>query len=201
MTTTAPRRARIERATKESSVTVDLDLDGSGNSSSDTGLPFFDHMLAQLGKHARFDLDIRARGDLEVDWHHTVEDTGIAFGQALGQALGDKSGVRRFGDALVPLDEARSRVAVDLSGRPYLVWDVEFTPGPGEVAPFDTRQARHFFEAVVANARLTLHVVLETGDLPHHCLEASFKAVARALGDACTPDARAGDGSTKGTLA
>jgi imidazoleglycerol-phosphate dehydratase len=197
----AGRRARVERRTAEVAVTVELDLDGAGAGEADTGVPFLDHMLAQLGRHARFDLRVTAKGDLEVDAHHTVEDTGIAIGQALAQALGDKAGVRRFGDALVPLDEARARAAVDLSGRPYLLWDVEVGAAPGELGSFDPRQARHLLEALVANARCTVHVVLEAGDLPHHCLEACFKALARALGDACTPDPRAGSGSTKGTLA
>ncbi|HKE97749.1 MAG TPA: imidazoleglycerol-phosphate dehydratase HisB [Actinomycetes bacterium] len=196
-----PRRARVERATAEVAVAVELDLDGGGHASSRTGVAFLDHMLAQLGRHARFDLDVRADGDLEVDAHHTVEDTGIALGQALGRALGDKRGVRRFGDATVPLDEARARAAVDLSGRPYLVWDVRVEATAGELGGFDPRQARHLLEALVAQARITLHVALEAGDLPHHCLEACFKAIARALGDACLPDPRAGSGSTKGTLA
>jgi imidazoleglycerol-phosphate dehydratase len=196
-----PRRARVERRTAEVDVVVELDLDGEGKATADTGVPFLDHMLNQLGRHARFDLMVRVKGDLHVDSHHTVEDTGIALGQALGDALGDKAGVRRFGDATVPLDEARARVAVDLSGRPYLVWRVGVQPGPGELGAFDPRQARHFLEGLVANARCTLHVVLEEGDLPHHALEACFKALARALGDACTPDPRAGSGSTKGTLA
>ena len=129
-----PRWARVERRTAEVAVTVELDLDGEGRAASDTGVPFLDHMLAQLGKHARFDLDVHAKGDLEVDAHHTVEDTGIAIGQALAEALGDKGGVRRFGDAVVPLDEARARAAVDLSGRPYLVWDVAVTASPGELS-------------------------------------------------------------------
>jgi imidazoleglycerol-phosphate dehydratase len=199
--TQAPRTARVERRTAEVSVTVRLDLDGTGDGGADTGVPFLDHMLAQLGKHARFDLAVRAKGDLEVDAHHTVEDTGIAIGQALATALGDKGGVRRFGDATVPLDEARARAAVDLSGRPYLVWEVPVTASPGELGAFDPRQARHLLEALAANARCTVHVVLEAGDLPHHTLEACFKALARALGDACAPDPRAGSGSTKGTLA
>jgi imidazoleglycerol-phosphate dehydratase len=198
---TAPRRARVERATAEVAVEVELALDGQGRARSRTGIAFLDHMLAQLGKHARFDLDVHAEGDLAVDAHHTVEDTGIALGQALGRALGDKRGVRRFGDATVPLDESRARAAVDLSGRPYLVWDVRVEATAGELGGFDPRQARHLLEALVAQARITLHVQLEAGDLPHHCLEACFKAVARALGDACLPDTRAGSGSTKGTLA
>jgi imidazoleglycerol-phosphate dehydratase len=198
---TAPRRARVERSTHEVSVTVDLDLDGSGSAEVDTGVPFLDHMLAQLAKHGRLDLSVQAKGDLEVDSHHTVEDTGIALGAALGEALGDKAGLRRFGDATVPLDEARARVAIDLSGRPYLVWEVRIEPGIGELGAFHPLHARHLLVAVVANARCTLHVVLEAGELPHHCLEAVFKALARALADASTPDARAGSGSTKGTLA
>jgi imidazoleglycerol-phosphate dehydratase len=197
---TAPRRARVERATHEVKVTVELDLDGSGRADCATGVPFLDHMLAQLAKHGRFDLSVRATGDLEVDSHHTVEDTGIALGMALGEALGDKAGLRRFGDATVPLDEARARVAVDLSGRPYLVWDVRVQPGVGELGAFHPLHARHLLDGLVANARLTLHVILEAGELPHHCLEAVFKGLARALGDACTPDPRAGSGSTKGTL-
>jgi imidazoleglycerol-phosphate dehydratase len=196
-----PRRARVERRTGEVTVTVELDLDGQGRSECDTGVPFLDHMLAQLAKHGRLDLTVLAKGDLEVDSHHTVEDTGIALGQALGEALGDKSGLRRFGDATVPLDEARARVALDLSGRPYLVWDVRIEPGYGELGAFHPLHARHLLESVVASARFTLHVVLEAGDLPHHCLESIFKGIARALGDACTPDLRAGSGSTKGTLA
>jgi imidazoleglycerol-phosphate dehydratase len=197
----APRSARVERRTAEVDLLVELALDGEGKATADTGVPFLDHMLSQLGKHARFDLTVRAKGDLEVDSHHTVEDTGIALGQALGEALGDKAGIRRFGDATVPLDEARARVAVDLSGRPFLLWRVGVRVGPGELGNFDPRQARHLLEGLAANARCTIHVVLEEGDLPHHCLEACFKALARALGDACTPDPRAGSGSTKGTLA
>jgi len=195
-----PRSARVERRTAEVAVTVELDLDGTGAGGADTGVAFLDHMLAQLGKHARFDLRVQAKGDLQVDAHHTVEDTGIALGQALAEALGDKADVRRFGDAAVPLDEARARAAVDLSGRPFLVWDVTVEATAGELGGFDPRQARHLLEALVANARCTVHVVLEAGDLPHHCLEACFKALARALGDACAPDPRAGSGSTKGTL-
>ena len=197
----SPRRAKVERSTSEVEVAVELDLDGSGRALADTGLPFLDHMLAQLARHARFDLDVRAKGDLEVDAHHTVEDTGIALGTALGQALGDKSGLRRFGDATVPLDEARARAVVDLSGRPYLVWDVQVAPAVGELGGFHPLQARHLLDGLVANAKVTVHVILEAGELPHHCLEACFKALARALGEACQPDPGAGAGSTKGTLA
>ena len=194
------RTAKVLRTTGETRVAVTLDLDGPARTDVSTGVPFFDHMLDQLGRHARLSLEVRADGDLDVDAHHTVEDTGIALGQALAEALGDKSGVRRFGDAVVPLDEARARAAVDLSGRPYLVWDVQVDAAPGELGRFDPRQARHLLEALVANARCTVHVQLEAGDLPHHCLEACFKALARALGDACGQDPRAGAGSTKGVL-
>lgn len=196
----APRWAAVTRKTAEVEVSVELRLDGQGRTDVHTGLPFVDHMLSQLAKHARFDLTLRADGDLEVDAHHTVEDTGIALGQALGQALGDKSGVRRFGDATVPLDEARARVAVDLSGRPYLIWDVDVVPTPGELGGVHPRQLQHLLEGMVVQAACTVHVLLEAGELPHHCLEACFKALARALGDACAPDARAGSGSTKGQL-
>ena len=196
-----PRSARVERRTAEVAVTVELDLDGRGNGGAGTGVPFLDHMLAQLGRHARFDLRVQAKGDLEVDAHHTVEDTGIAIGQALREALGDKAGVRRFGDAVVPLDEARARAAVDLSGRPYLVWEVDVQASAGELGGFDPRQARHLLEALAANAGCTVHVVLEAGDLPHHALEACFKALARALRASVAVDpSEPGVPSTKGTL-
>jgi imidazoleglycerol-phosphate dehydratase len=195
------RVAEKTRSTKETDISVRLDLDGSGKVDVSTGLPFFDHMIEQLGRHGGFDLSLSAKGDLEVDAHHTVEDCGIVLGAALAEALGDKAGVRRFGDATVPLDEARARAAVDLSGRPYLLWQVPVAASPGELGAFDPRQARHLLEAFVANARCTVHLVLEAGDLPHHALEACFKALARALGDACAADRRAGSGSTKGTLA
>ena len=173
---------------------LQLDVDGAAGV-ADQGL----QEVAGLARVEAAEL-ARGGGDLEIDAHHTVEDTGIAIGQALAEALGDKSGVRRFGDAVVPLDEARARAAVDLSGRPYLVWGVQVDAAPGELGSFDPRQARHFLEALVSNARCTVHVQLEAGDLPHHCLEACFKALARAFGDACAPDPRAGTGSTKGLL-
>ena len=191
------RTAEIDRATAETSVLVRLDLDGVGKTDIQTGVPFFDHMLDQLGRHGRFDLEVRTDGDLEVDAHHTVEDTGIAVGQALDAALGDKSGVERFGDATVPIDEALARVAVDLSGRPYLVYDA---PTPVQLAgTYETTLTRHFFEALVANSRITLHVALLAGDNTHHIQEAVFKAVAVALRRAV---AVAGHGvpSTKGVL-
>jgi imidazoleglycerol-phosphate dehydratase len=198
---TAPRSATIERTTNEVKVTLSIDLDGTGRTSVDTGVPFLDHMLDQLGRHGRFDLDVKADGDLHIDSHHTIEDIGIALGQALGEALGDKSGLVRFADATSPLDEARAKVVVDISGRPYLVWDVPVTPGwPGELGNLDPRQIKHFLEGLVVNARITLHVLLEAGELPHHCLEACFKALARALRAATRPDPTAGSGSTKGVL-
>ena len=188
----------VERRTAEVSVTVQLDLDGTGDGGSDTGLPFLDHMLAQLGKHARFDLRVEAKGDLEVDAHHTVEDTGITIGQALAEALGDKSGVRRFGDAVVPLDEAGDSRAVDLSGRPTWSGTSRSTP------PRPARQLRPAPgppPAGGAGRQRPLHHPRPAGGRrpAPSCLEACFKALARALGDACAPDPRAGAGSTKGS--
>jgi imidazoleglycerol-phosphate dehydratase len=193
------RTARVQRSTKESEVLVELDLDGSGVTEVDTGLPFFDHMLSQLGKHGGFDLTVRTKGDLEVDAHHTVEDTSLAVGQALREALGDKSGVRRYGHAVVPLDECRVLAAVDLSGRPYLV---HTEPEIVElIGTYDTTLTRHIWESVVAEARITLHVEVQTGRNAHHVVEAQFKSVARALRDAVALDARVvGVPSTKGTL-
>ncbi|AEH09868.1 MULTISPECIES: imidazoleglycerol-phosphate dehydratase HisB [Protofrankia] len=193
------RTARIERKTLESHVVVELDLDGAGVSSSFTGVPFFDHMVSQLGKHGGFDLTVRTRGDLHVDAHHTVEDTAIAFGDALREALGDKSGIRRFGDALVPLDEALVQAAVDLSGRPYCV---VVEPELIElIGTYDTTLTRHVFESIAASARIALHVRVLSGRNAHHVVEAQFKAVARALRDAVALDGRvAGVPSTKGVL-
>ncbi|MEI6648235.1 MAG: imidazoleglycerol-phosphate dehydratase HisB [Actinomycetes bacterium] len=193
------RTARVVRETKESSVDVLLNLDGSGAISIDTGVPFFDHMLSQLGKHAGFDLTVITKGDVEVDSHHTVEDTSLALGQALREALGDKSGIRRFGDAMVPLDEVLVQAAVDLSGRPYLV---HRQPEIVElIGTFDTTLGRHIWESLVAEARIALHVRVLEGRNAHHVFEAQFKAVARALREAVTVDARvAGIPSTKGTL-
>jgi imidazoleglycerol-phosphate dehydratase len=191
------RTAEVTRETKETKVSVRLGLDGPVATDVATGVPFFDHMLDQLGRHGRFDLRVRTDGDLEVDAHHTVEDTGIALGRALAEALGDKAGVERFGDATVPIDEALARVAVDLSGRPYLVYDAD-TP-VALVGTYETTLSRHFFEALVANARITLHVRKLAGDNSHHIQEAVFKAVAVALRRAV---AVTGTGlpSTKGTL-
>ena len=173
------RTATVQRKTAETDVQVDLDLDGTGTTAIRTGVPFFDHMLDQLGRHGRMELRVRTEGDLEVDAHHTVEDTGIALGQALAQALGDKAGVERFGDAIVPIDEALVRVAIDLSGRPYLVFDAA-TP-VALIGTYESSLTRHFFEALVANARITLHVQKLAGENSHHIQEAVFKAVAVAL--------------------
>ena len=193
------RTALVEGSTKESEVRVELDLDGTGEATSDTGVPFFDHMVVQLGKHGGFDLAVRTRGDLEVDAHHTVEDTALAIGAALKQALGDKAGIRRFGDALVPLDECLVQAAVDLSGRPYVVHD---EPDLVElIGTYDTTLTRHVWESFVAESGIALHVRVLSGRNAHHIVEAQFKAVARALRDAVSLDGRvAGVPSTKGAL-
>ena len=193
------RSARVERKTKESQVLVELNIDGTGNTSIDTGEPFFNHMLEQLGKHSGFDLKVKTVGDMEVDSHHTVEDTSLAIGQALREALGDKAGIRRFGDALVPLDEVLVQAAVDLSGRPYLVHNqphiVEL------IGTFDTTLGKHIWESFVATAQIALHIRVLEGANAHHVLEAQFKAVARALKDAVALDNQVkGIPSTKGTL-
>lgn len=191
------REATLRRETKETTVDLGLVVDGSGTTEISTGIPFFDHMLEQLGKHGGFDLRVEAKGDLEVDLHHTVEDVGIVLGQALREALGDKRGVRRFANALVPLDEALVQVALDLSGRPFLVYDVE--PVAEWIGTFDPQLAEEFWKGFVDGARVTLHVRSITGKNGHHVIEASFKGVARALRDAVKIE---GDDvpSTKGTL-
>ena len=193
------RAARVERATGETSVVVELDLDGTGRATSETGVPFFDHMVAQLGRHGGFDLAVRCAGDVHVDAHHTVEDVSLALGRALREALGDKAGIRRFGDALVPLDEALVQAAVDLSGRPYVVHEepelVEL------IGSYDTTLTRHVFESFATTARCCLHVRVLAGRNAHHVVEAQFKAVARALRSAVEIDPRvAGVPSTKGVL-
>ena len=195
------RVGRVQRATAESSVLVEFDLDGSGRTEVETGVPFYDHMLAQLGRHGGFDLTVRTKGDLEVDAHHTVEDTAIALGQAFAQALGDKAGIRRFGDALVPLDETLVQSAVDLSGRPYLV-HTEPDRMPPTIGPlYASTLTRHVWESFAHNARIALHVIVHSGRDGHHIVEAQFKAVARALRDATALDPRtAGVPSTKGVL-
>lgn len=182
MSSSTVRRATVERATKETHVRIELDLDGSGSASADTGLPFFDHMLQQLGTHAGFDLAVSAEGDLEVDGHHTVEDVGLALGQALREALGDKRGIRRFASITVPLDEAAVEVALDLSGRPFVVHEV---PVPAEmIGTYDTGLTEDFVRAFATTGELTLHVRLVSGRSPHHIVEAEFKAIAKCLQDA-----------------
>lgn len=188
------------RSTKETKVEVEIDLDGRGNAEARTGIGFFDHMLEQLGRHSGIDMSIRAQGDLEVDFHHTVEDCGIALGEALREALGDKRGIRRFGQALIPLDEALAEVALDVSGRPYLRYQVP--PGIADCGEFPSGLAEEFCRALATSAGITLHVLLREGKDPHHCLEAIFKALGRSLGEACAIDRRSGGEvpSTKGVL-
>ncbi len=193
------RSARVERRTKETTIVVEVDLDGTGTCDVSTGVPFFDHMLDQLGRHGRLDLTVRCDGDLEIDAHHTTEDVGIALGQALAEAWGDRAGVERFGDATVPIDEALTRVAIDLSGRPYLVYDVH-TPVELVNGTFETTLIKHFFESVVANARITLHVHNLSGENTHHIFESVFKCVAVALRRAVAVTAQGGVPSTKGVL-
>jgi imidazoleglycerol-phosphate dehydratase len=195
------RSGRVERVTKETKVLVELELDGSGATAVHTGVPFFDHMLAQLGKHGLLDLTVQAQGDIEVDAHHTVEDTALALGQALREALGDKAGITRFGDALVPLDETLARAAVDLSGRPYAVHSEPAGMAP-LIGTYDTTLTRHFFESLAHSAGICVHLDVLAGRNPHHIVEAQFKAFARALRAAVAPDPRAPGAipSTKGVL-
>src|SRR5690606_5024249 len=197
----AMRKAEVTRKTAETEIAVRLDLDGSGTHNCRTGVGFFDHMLDQLARHSLFDLEVRATGDLHIDDHHTVEDVGIAIGRALAEALGDKRGIRRYGACLLPMDEALVRAALDLSGRPFLVWKLRLdTP---KIGSFDTELVREFFTAFAMNAGMTLHLERLDGANSHHVAEAAFKAVARALREAVEPDPRAGGAvpSTKGTLA
>ena len=191
------RAARRQRHTRETRVELTLVVDGAGEASASTGIPFFDHMLEQLGKHGGFDLTVRAEGDLAVDLHHTVEDVGIALGEALAEALGDKSGVRRFGFALVPLDEALVQVALDLSGRPFLVYEVD--PIAEWIGTFDPQLCEEFWRAFVFAAGITLHLRSIAGRNGHHVIEASFKSAARALRDAVRAE-ETGVPSTKGVL-
>ncbi len=198
-----PRTARVARRTGESDVVVELTLDGTGRSSVSTGVPFYDHMLASLAKHALLDLDVQAEGDVDVDAHHTVEDVAIVLGTALREALGDKAGIRRFGDALVPLDEALVQAAVDVSGRPYCVHTGE-PEGQQYVViggSYVGSLTRHVFETLALTAGIAVHVRVLSGRDPHHLVEAQFKALARALRAAVEPDPRQpGVPSTKGTL-
>ena len=192
------RTATVQRTTKETDVRVARELDGSGSAKADTGLPFFDHMLQQLGTHAGWDLQVTCSGDLQVDGHHTVEDCGLAVGQALVEALGDKAGIRRFSSITVPLDEAAVDVALDLAGRTFVLHEVDV---PAEtIGTFDTGLVEDFVRAFAQAANLTIHVRLKSGRSPHHVVEAEFKAIAKALGDACSPTGRGEVPSTKGTL-
>ena len=193
------RTATRSRVTKETSIEIRLDLDGTGQTKVSTGLPFFDHMVDQLGRHGGFDLELTATGDLHVDAHHTVEDVGIALGECLREALGDKAGVRRFASMSLPLDEALVEVALDLSGRPYLHYEVDPGSEPLGTPPFDPQLAEEFWRAFATSALITLHLDLKRGKNSHHILEASFKAVARALRDAVRVEGTSVP-STKGTL-
>ncbi len=201
MTETRHRRyGRVARTTKESSVLVEIDLDGTGTADIDTGIGFYDHMLAQLAKHGLFDILVKTTGDLHVDAHHTVEDTALALGGAFREALGDKAGIRRFANAAVPLDEALAEAVVDLSGRPYLVHEEPERMAP-MIGAYDTTLTRHIFESFTAQAQICLHLRVPYGRNAHHIVEAQFKAVARALRDACAADPRVtGVPSTKGVL-
>jgi len=194
------RKGRIARKTNETSVTVELELDGTGASGISTGVGFFDHMLDQLARHSLIDLAIRAEGDRHIDDHHTVEDVGIALGQAVSQALGDKRGLTRYADCLLPMDEALTRVAIDVSGRPFLVFRVEFPTGA--IGSFDTQLVREFFQAFTGNSGVTLHIESLYGANSHHIAESCFKGVARALKTAVAVDPAQFDRipSTKGSL-
>ena len=195
------RQSTRTRSTRETEIKVRVDLDGTGVTEVDTGLPFFDHMVTQLGRHGGVDLEVFARGDLHVDTHHTVEDVAIVLGEAVREALGTKDGIRRFGSVLLPLDEALVEVALDLSGRPFLVYDVECPPDslPLGTPPFDPQLGEHFFQSFATSAGITLHVRLRSGRNTHHILEACFKGVARALRDAIRVEG-VGVPSTKGQL-
>lgn len=194
------RSATITRKTSETEISVTLDVDGSGRYDNQTGVGFFDHMLDQLARHALFDLTVRADGDLHIDDHHTVEDTGIALGQALAQALGDKRGIRRYGECALPMDDAQVRCALDLSGRPFLVWNVSLPTQ--KIGTFDSELVREFFQAFSTHGGITLHLDQVHGVNSHHIAEAAFKAVARALRMAVEPDPRMAGAlpSTKGAL-
>ena len=192
------RRAEITRKTAETDITVEIDLDGSGSYDNRTGVGFFDHMLDQLARHALIDMTVRATGDLHIDDHHTVEDTGIALGQALTQALGDKRGIRRYGACLLPMDDALVRAALDLSGRPFLVWNVDLPTA--KIGTFDTELLREFFQAFATHGGITLHVDMLHGVNSHHIAEAAFKAVALALREAVSQVGSNEVPSTKGVI-
>jgi len=194
------RRAMITRTTAETQISVEIDLDGTGVYDNQTGVGFFDHMLDQLSRHALMDMTVRCSGDLHIDDHHSVEDVGIALGQALTQAMGDKRGIARYGSCLLPMDDALVRAALDLSGRPFLVWNVDLPTA--KIGTFDTELLREFFQALATHGGITLHIDQLHGFNSHHIAEATFKAVARALRDALTLDPRKSDAipSTKGML-
>ena len=193
------RTAEVRRKTSETDVTLALVLDGVGRCELQTEIPFLDHMLAQLGKHGLFDLRIKAKGDLQVDLHHTVEDVGIALGEAFAQAMGDKRGIRRFASALVPLDEALARVVIDVSGRPFLVYEAPQLRG--RIGDFDVALVKEFMRAFAVNMKINLHITILYGENLHHCVEAIFKALARSLDQATALDPRIAEvPSTKGSL-
>ncbi len=195
------RTATRSRSTSETTIELSIDLDGSGVTDIATGIPFFDHMLDQLGRHGGFDLRVRAEGDLQIDTHHTIEDVSIVLGEAFAEALGDKSGVRRFASGLYPLDEALVEVALDLSGRPFVHWDVAMPEAlPLGSPPFDPQLAEHAVSSFATAARITLHVTLQRGRNVHHIIEATFKGLARCLRDAVRVDGGVAVPSTKGTL-
>jgi imidazoleglycerol-phosphate dehydratase len=193
------RKAAIRRKTGETEIQLELNVDGTGSYEIETGIPFFNHMLDLLSKHSLFDLKLNAQGDLDVDYHHTVEDVGLALGSALDEALGDRAGIRRYGSSALPMDEALSRVAVDLGGRPYLVYSIAMKDQ--KIRDFDAWLLKHFFESLAQKGRMNLHVEQVYGDDVHHAYESVFKGVARALRDACERDSRVkGVPSSKGTL-
>ncbi len=194
------RRAKISRSTTETSIEVEINLDGTGAYDVKTGVAFFDHMIEQLARHSMIDITLRAQGDLHIDDHHTVEDSGIALGQAIAEAVGDKAGIRRYGDCLLPMDDALVRAALDLSGRPYLVWNVAITAP--KIGTFDTELLREFFQALSTHGGITLNIAQLDGVNSHHISEAAFKAVARALREAVEEDPRRAGAipSTKGKL-
>ena len=194
------RRATVARKTKETEISVSVDLDGSGKSEIATGIGFLDHMLEQLSRHSLIDLTVKAKGDLHIDFHHTTEDTGIAIGEAVSKALGERKGINRYGDAVIPMDETLTRVALDASNRPYLIWKVNFTkPKLGEM---DTELFKEWFQAFAQNAGLTLHIENLYGENNHHIVESCYKGLARALRQAVEIDPRKSDAvpSTKGVL-
>lgn len=194
------RMAQVARATRETDITASINLDGSGRASSDTGIPFMDHMLELFAKHGGFDIEVKAKGDIQVDYHHTMEDLGLTLGEAIAKALGDKAGIRRYGSFLLPMDEALALVALDLSGRPYLVYDL--VPPAPRVKDIDSALFKEFFRALCVKGGINMHIQLLKGEEVHHAFEAVFKGFARALSEAVSPDPRMKGAipSTKGAL-